>query len=78
MAINIPLPGTLLIDPKTGVLSIPWYQFFQTLALQQNLLYGKGVPPASFGSNGNYYFRSDGAGGSYIYFKASGAWTAIL
>lgn len=42
------------------------------------LIYGAGAPAAGTGSNGNFYFRSDGGAGSYIYHKAGGAWTAIV
>lgn len=75
---NIPMPGTLMVDPKTGVMSLPWYQFFQAIALQQGLIYGSGLPASAQGSNGNFYFRSDGTVGSNVYQKASGAWSAIL
>lgn len=40
--------------------------------------YGAGAPSNNVGSNGNYYFRSDGSAGAYIYFKAAGAWGVIL
>lgn len=40
--------------------------------------YGAGAPSNGVGSDGNYYFRSDGSAGAYIYFKAAGAWGAIL
>lgn len=39
---------------------------------------GVGVPSASLGANGDYFFRSDGAAGAHIYFKAAGAWGAIV
>ena len=40
---------------------------------------GGGVPAATLGRNGDYYFRSDGTAGANttIYFKAAGAWTGL-
>lgn len=76
--VNIPSPGTLLIDPRSGNLSIAWYQFFQNLAQLQGLIYGSGVPANTQGQNGNFYFRGDGSAGSNVYKKTSGAWAAIL
>lgn len=48
---------------------------------QQNAtgFYGySGAPDNAYGFDGHYYFRSDGAPGSYIYHKSAGVWTAIL
>lgn len=70
---NIPFPNTLLTNPD-GTVSQPWYLFFSG----QNTFFGTGVPPATMGANGNYYFRSDGGVGTHIYFKSGGAWTAIV
>ena len=39
---------------------------------------GTGAPDNANGNNGDYYFRSDGTAGSYIYHRAAGAWTAII
>lgn len=39
---------------------------------------GTGAPNNANGANGDYYFRSDGGAGTYIYFRAAGAWGAIL
>lgn len=38
---------------------------------------GNGVPSNTNGSNGDFYFRGDGAAGTFIYHKAAGAWTAF-
>lgn len=40
---------------------------------------GQGVPAATIGANGDFYFRSDGAAGANttIYFKAAGTWTGL-
>jgi len=43
-----------------------------------NLANGVGVPAASIGNNGDYYFRIDGAASAHIYFKSAGAWTALV
>lgn len=40
------------------------------------LLYGTGVPAATLGSDGMYYFRQDGTAGASIYHKVAGAWVA--
>jgi hypothetical protein len=42
------------------------------------LFFGTGVPAASLGIDGGYYFRSDGATGAFIYHRAAGAWTAVI
>lgn len=39
---------------------------------------GTGAPNNANGANGDYYFRSDGGAGTYIYFKAAGAWAGIV
>lgn len=39
---------------------------------------GSGVPSNSNGSNGDYYFRSDGSSSTtHVYFKTAGSWTGI-
>lgn len=40
---------------------------------------GTGVPGAGLGSNGDFYFRTDGtvAGSTVIYHKQAGAWVAL-
>jgi hypothetical protein len=44
-----------------------------------NMLSGKGVPAATLGGNGYFYFRSDGggAGATHIYFKTLGSWIGL-
>lgn len=44
-----------------------------------SLIAGVGVPGAGLGSNGQFYFRSDGggAGATHLYFKTGGAWIAL-
>lgn len=37
-----------------------------------------GVPDNAKGSDGDYYFRSDGGSGTHIYFKSSGSWNGII
>lgn len=39
---------------------------------------GSGAPSNANGANGDFYFRSDGAAGTYLYHKAAGTWTGIL
>lgn len=38
---------------------------------------GAGVPNNANGTNGDFYFRSDGAAGTFIYQKSGGTWTGI-
>jgi len=38
---------------------------------------GSGVPSNSNGANGDFYLRSDGSTGTFIYHKAAGSWTAF-
>jgi hypothetical protein len=38
---------------------------------------GNGVPAGAFGSNGDFYFRFDGAAGTFIYHKTAGVWGAF-
>lgn len=38
---------------------------------------GNGAPSNGDGSNGDFYFRGDGAAATFIYHKAAGAWTAF-
>ncbi len=45
-------------------------------AIIGGLLGGTGVPANTMGQDGNFYFRYDGAAGSIIYHKVSGAWVA--
>lgn len=72
---NIPQPGVLLEDDAGGM-SMFWYLYFTG----QGLLTGTGPPSPGFGTNGNFYFRKDGAVGTstLIYFKAANVWTGIL
>jgi hypothetical protein len=44
---------------------------------QLSLWSSVGVPPASLGSNGDVCFRFDGAAGTTLYQKRSGAWVAV-
>lgn len=37
---------------------------------------GKGVPSATLGANGDFYYRQDGSAGACIYQKRAGAWVA--
>lgn len=74
-------PGTpIVVDTQTGDL----YVFLTggvtkslSVSVVSGLRYGAGVPNNADGSNGNFYFRSDGAAGTFIYHKAAGAWTAF-
>lgn len=45
-----------------------------------HLLGGVGVPPASLGSDGDYYFRQDTPGvvNQRIYAKVSGVWGGVI
>lgn len=45
-----------------------------------NVIFGTGVPSSGVGSNGNFFFRTDGtqAGNSVIYHKESGSWVALI
>lgn len=39
---------------------------------------GNGAPDNAEGADNDFYFRGDGAAGSYIYHKEAGTWVAIL
>lgn len=39
---------------------------------------GVGVPSNALGANGDFYLRQDGAAGAHLYFKAAGAWAALV
>lgn len=41
-----------------------------------SLIIGSGVPASGVGANGDTYFRTDGAAGTFIYQKRAGAWVA--
>ena len=59
-----------------------WKEWFKGLSKEQyytsGLYRGSGVPNNSLGSNGDYYFRTNGGVGTHIYFKTGGSWTAIV
>lgn len=38
---------------------------------------GDGAPDATWGQNGDFYFRKDGTSGTVLYHKESGSWAAI-
>lgn len=50
---------------------------YASVSTLTGVLAGNGVPAAGLGSNGNFYFRYDGAAGTFIYHKAGGVWTAF-
>ena len=69
------------IDPSSyayqeGIGEIPTFIRLGSIRIHS----GAGVPSASLGANGDYYFRSDGATGASttIYFKAAGAWMGLV
>jgi len=80
--IGAPSPGTpLVVDTTQGDL----YTLIAGAVVKSAsagttaaLLYGAGAPGAGLGSNGNYYFRSDGGVATHIYFKSGGAWAGII
>ena len=37
-----------------------------------------GVPSNAIGKNGDYGLRQDAGAGTHIYFKAAGAWAAVI
>jgi len=39
---------------------------------------GSGAPGGGVGSNGDFYFRSDGGASTHLYFKAGGTWSGIV
>ena len=43
-----------------------------------NIWFGTGVPSASLGANGDYYFRVDGSTTTHLYFNSSGSWAGII
>ena len=42
------------------------------------LRFGSGAPSNGDGSDGDYYFRSDGGVATHIYFKSGGVWAGII
>jgi hypothetical protein len=46
------------------------------LGIVQGLLIGAGVPNNNVGSNGMFYFRTDGGAGSCLYQRRGGVWVA--
>lgn len=50
---------------------------YATIVTLSGIRAGNGVPGAGLGSNGDFYFRYDGAAGTFIYHKAGGAWAAF-
>jgi hypothetical protein len=49
----------------------------QRAQILDHMHYGSGVPGATLGRDGDYYFRFDPVGATHIYFKSSGSWSAI-
>jgi hypothetical protein len=45
-----------------------------------NVTFGSGAPNNANGSNGDFYFRSDGtvSGNTVVYHKESGSWVALV
>lgn len=80
--LGAPSPGTpIIVDTQTGdlyVLLTGGVTKSLAVSVVSGLRYGAGVPNNADGTNGNYYFRSDGGVGTYIYHKVAGAWAAIL
>lgn len=76
-----PSPGTpLVVDTQTGDLYVSLTGGVTkalSVSVVSGILYGAGVPSGASGSNGNFYFRSDGAAGTFIYHKSAGTWTAF-
>ena len=73
-----PSPGTpIVIDSLTGDI----YTLIGTAVVKSasiGVLYGSGVPASGLGANGNFYWRSDGAAGTFGYHKAAGVWSAFI
>lgn len=70
------LQDTLTVSASDGSWSFP-----ASIGLNgssSRLRAGTGAPGAGLGSNGDIYFRTDGTTSTCIYFKAGGAWTALL
>ena len=76
--LGAPSLGTpLVVDSSTGDL----YTLIggvSTRSATVSLRHGSGVPDNAVGSNGDFYFRSNGSAGAYIYFKAAGSWGVIV
>ena len=83
--------GSVVALFSTGVASVPSLHLYSTqpgnpwivsvesysFQLQHRIWGGVGLPVANLGTDGDYYFRKDGAAGARMYARASGAWTAI-
>lgn len=72
---NMVVPGQL----KVGGAIAPGYHGGGT-SNQAHLYSGPGVPPDSYGANGDYYLRTDtpGTANQRLYVKSAGSWQGIL
>lgn len=69
------LQSTVTISNSTGEWSFPAAIGLNGSA--SRLRQGSGVPSAGLGSNGDHYFRTDGAQTTNIYYKTGGSWVAL-
>lgn len=83
MTLQVPIYEPL-VDLDTGRVARGWVTWFtQKFAPSGNtagnqIWQQSGVPGASLGNNGDYYFRTDGSGSNHLYFKTGGSWTALV
>lgn len=61
--------------------SFTWKEWLKGLYKEQyytsGLYRGSGVPDNALGSDGDYYFRTDGTTSTAVYYKVSGSWSAL-
>lgn len=74
---------TRTLQPFVKDIGDRWNEFAQAVnggtveAGGASLRVGSGVPAASLGANGDFYFRTDGTAGAAVYQRRSGAWVAV-
>jgi hypothetical protein len=86
MARPIPTPDVQFCDPKTGLITQPWFEYFKSRdrgapgtgggSNVSAWFYGTGVPSNSLGIDGDFYIQISGTTGEVIAFrvKTNGAW----
>ena len=82
---NLTVSGTLVVSGVTthnGIVNMAAALRLATPAgvaqTASQLWAGSGAPNDTNGANGDFYFRSDGGTGTWLYNRASGTWTGIL
>ena len=85
MSRPIPTPDVALCDPKTGLMTTPWFNYFKErdrgaigASGGSNIAawyYGTAAPANTLGIDGDFYIQQTGTAVAAIYIKKSGVWT---